>query len=157
KVLGNIGFCAMHLERDGEAIDAYSAYIRDVPDISDRERTQIQRDLATLSATTVNLRVTLKSHGTAPVLLDKRSQTRGPPVENAYPIAGTELTVRVRPGRHTLILKDGDASSVPRDFTLDPGSSVSHEFVLAPKEAPVASQPRAQRSPSLAGPAVLGG
>src|SRR4051812_675274 len=33
KVLGNIGFCALHLERDGEAIDAYNTYLRDAPDI----------------------------------------------------------------------------------------------------------------------------
>ena len=57
KVLGNIAFCALHLERDGEAIDSYTSYLRDVPDISERERSQIQRDLATMMATMARVRV----------------------------------------------------------------------------------------------------
>jgi pimeloyl-ACP methyl ester carboxylesterase len=38
KILGNMGFCAMRLERDGEAIEAYSQYLREVPDIDADER-----------------------------------------------------------------------------------------------------------------------
>ena len=45
KILGNMGFCAMRLERDGEAIEAYSRYLREVPDIDADERAQIVRDL----------------------------------------------------------------------------------------------------------------
>lgn len=33
KILGDMGFCAMRLERDGEAIEAYTRYLREVPDI----------------------------------------------------------------------------------------------------------------------------
>src|SRR3954452_23943721 len=49
KILGNMGFCAMRLERDGEAIDAYSRYLREVPEIDADERAQIVRDLQTMS------------------------------------------------------------------------------------------------------------
>src|SRR5205814_2459788 len=48
KVLGNIGLCAMRLERDGEAIDAYSEYL-ELPDIDAEERAQIEKDLRALS------------------------------------------------------------------------------------------------------------
>src|SRR4051794_36501980 len=49
KILGNLGLCAMKLERDGEAIDAYSRYLREVSDTDADERAQIMQDLQTLS------------------------------------------------------------------------------------------------------------
>src|SRR5690349_6487515 len=48
KVLGNIGLCAMKLERDGEAINAYTRYLAEVPDIEADERAQIERDLGSM-------------------------------------------------------------------------------------------------------------
>src|SRR5688500_5916327 len=78
KVLGNIGFCAMHLERDGEAIEAYSTYLREAPDIDERERAQIQRDLATLSSTIARVKIIVKHPATSFQLVDVRVQTRGP-------------------------------------------------------------------------------
>jgi Tfp pilus assembly protein PilF len=57
KILGNLGLCAMMLERDGEAIDAYERYLREVEDIEPREREQIERDLETLRATAARLTV----------------------------------------------------------------------------------------------------
>ena len=32
KILGNLGLCALKLERDGEAIDAYEEYLKHAPD-----------------------------------------------------------------------------------------------------------------------------
>src|SRR6185436_17983733 len=55
KVLGNIGLCAMKLERDGEAIEAYGRYLREVSDIAPDERAQIERDLETLTASAAHL------------------------------------------------------------------------------------------------------
>ena len=92
KVLGNIGLCALHLERDGEAIDAYSMYLRDAPDVSDREKVQIQRDLATLSSTAVQLKATVKKPGSGFTLVDNRIQTSGGSIVNSYP-----STKRVKP------------------------------------------------------------
>ena len=83
KILGNIGFCAMHLERDGEAIEAYSTYLRETPDIDERERAQIQRDLATLSSTIARVRITVQHPANAFSLVDVRVQTRGPVVDRS--------------------------------------------------------------------------
>src|SRR5688572_4726463 len=41
KILGNMGTSAMKLERDGEAIEAYARYLREVADIDADERAQI--------------------------------------------------------------------------------------------------------------------
>lgn len=152
RVLGNIGFCALHLERDGEAVDAYTAYLRDAPDVEEGERAQIQKDLATLTSTAARVHVTAKHPGTSFVLVDTRVQTRGPAVENSYPFQGHELTIRVRPGRHTLRLKSGASESQPVEVTIEPATTVSPELTFAPPRANVVVT---RERPSLAGPVVL--
>jgi hypothetical protein len=158
KVLGNIGFCALHLERDGEAIDAYTAYLRDAPEIDDRERAQITKDLQTLTSTAARFRLKVKHPAASFVLIDTRSQTRGAPIENSYPIEGNELSIRIRPGRHTFKVKTADAESVPLEATIEPASDSFHEFVFPPpKAAPVATtRVEVRESVSVAGPVILG-
>jgi hypothetical protein len=164
KVLGNIAFCAFHLERDGEAIDAYSTYLHDVPDISERERNQIQRDLGTLMATSARVKIVVKNPGSSFALLDRRTQIRGNPIENLYRFEGREISLRLRPGRHTFTVKTTDDSSRPVDAIVEPGSSVSYEVTFQdhPTQAPVPSErPAAPSSTSSAaslpmGPIVLG-
>src|SRR3954464_13556123 len=41
RILGNLGFCAMKLERDSEAIDAYTRYLDEAPEVDAVEREQI--------------------------------------------------------------------------------------------------------------------
>src|SRR5579859_5544266 len=48
KILGNLGLCAMKLERDGEAIDAYSNYLARASDLDPSEAKQVTTDLQTL-------------------------------------------------------------------------------------------------------------
>jgi hypothetical protein len=158
KVLGNIGFCAMHLERDGEAIDAYTKYLGEAPDVPERERAQISRDLATLTSTVARVHVVVKHASARFTLVDTRGQTRGPSVENTYSFEGNELTIRVRPGRHTLKVKaDGsDEESIAVDAALEPASLVTRELQFAPPKAATQSPMLVQRSPSVAGPVFLG-
>jgi hypothetical protein len=144
KVLGNIAFCALHLERDGEAVDSYTTYLRDVPDVSERERVQIQRDLATMMATMARVRVVVKTPTAGSIVVDRRTQTRGLVVENAYPLESTELVLRLRPGRHTLFVRTGATESAAFDATLEPGSQIN----FAPQE-----QARKEERP---GPALTG-
>jgi hypothetical protein len=155
KVLGNMAFCAMHLERDGEAIDAYTKYLSDTLDVPERERAQIQKDLATLTSTVARLRVVVKRPGTQLILVDTRVQTRGPSVENTYSFTGDELTIRLRPGRHTLKVKADGEESLPMELTIEPASQVAQEVRFAPKAAeptPMVVRP----APSIAGPVVFG-
>ena len=159
KVLGNIAFCALHLERDGEAIDSYTSYLRDVPDISERERAQIQRDLATMMATMARIRVLAKGPTKGAVIVDRRTQTRGQQVENVYPFDGTDLVLRLRPGRHTLVVKTGAVESAPFEATLEPGSEIT--FTPQEQQAPRRGDGGAPGGPagsrSIAGPLIVGG
>jgi hypothetical protein len=154
KVLGNIGFCSLKLERDGEAIDAYTAYLRESPDVDPRERAQIERDLSTLTSTVGTVRLSIPKAPGSYVVADTRLQTRGSPVLNSYAFQGSELTVRLRPGRHTLKLKANDSESLPWEVTIEPNTRTSHEFTFA---APVQAAPAPTSSgPSYTGPVLLG-
>src|ERR1700733_9678367 len=100
KVLGNIAYCAMRLERDGEAIDAYSRYLRDVTDIDPEERAQITRDLQTLEVGLVRLE--LKIDQLDARVSDVRVPVKGGTITNAYgPVRG-RIELGVRPGHHLL-------------------------------------------------------
>ena len=159
KVLGNIGFCAMHLERDGEAIDAYTAYLRDAPDVDERERAQIQRDIATLSSTVAKVRIVARRPAGSAVafqLLDTRMQTRGSSVENSYALEGaSEITVRVRPGRHVFRVRAPDIESSPLETTIEPASNTTQELTF-PKPKPSVAPIVVREAPSHTGPIVLG-
>ena len=45
KILGNLGLCAMKLERDGEAIAAYKRYLAEVGAVAPAERKVVAADL----------------------------------------------------------------------------------------------------------------
>ena len=157
KVLGNIGLCALHLERDGEAIDAYSMYLRDAPDVSDREKVQIQRDLATLSSTAVQLKATVKKPGSGFTLVDNRIQTSGGSIVNSYPFDEKELNLRIRPGHHVFKVVSPSGESSPIEANLSSSAQATYEFTF-PVAPPVRDKPAevVMRSPSYAGPIVLG-
>src|SRR5258706_13658285 len=50
KILGNLGLCAMKLERDEEAIAAYDRYLKEGKDLDPAEMAQVRADLQTLKA-----------------------------------------------------------------------------------------------------------
>jgi hypothetical protein len=158
KVLGNIGFCAMKLERDGEAIDSYNQYLRDVPDIDLKEKVQIQKDLLTLTSTIGRMEITIKHDppNAKFVLVDHRNQARGEPIENGYPIEGGKKTViRLRPGRHTMkITANGTEDSFPYDVSIEPNGITSHEFTFPVPTADDGG--RSRKGGSHAAPIVLG-
>jgi hypothetical protein len=125
-----------------------------VPDIEERERTQIQRDLATLGSTVSTVRVHVRHPATSFELVDTRLQTRGPAVENSYAMSGNDVRLRIRPGRHVLRAKTGSTESVALEVQIEPASDTAQELVFPPprQAAPVV----VAESRSLAGPVILG-
>jgi hypothetical protein len=57
KILGNLGLCAMKLERDDEAIAAYEKYLAEGKDLPRAEVQQISSDLATLRSSVAHFTV----------------------------------------------------------------------------------------------------
>lgn len=138
KILGNLGICAMKLERDGEAIDAFSTYLLEGgAEIDAGERAQFERDLATLKAGVVRLNITAEPPGV--MLTDVRIAATGR-ITNAYgPVTG-ELGIGVRAGRHEITARLPGYKDAAWVFDAASGSTHAHAFKLE-KEATAAPGP----------------
>jgi hypothetical protein len=128
KILGNLALCAMKLERDGEAIDAYTRYLVEVADIDAAERAQITRDLQTLSASVLS--VTLSVTAQTLTIVDTRLPVVGQPVTNFYDLPNGSTTLRLRPGHHVMKPRGVGAESATWEFTGEASAKLSHAFDL---------------------------
>jgi hypothetical protein len=126
KILGNIGLCAMKLERDAEAIEAYSRYLAEVPDLPPDERAQVERDIATLKATLAV--VTVETRPAWATILDTRVVAHGESTTNTYgPITG-RTDLRVRRGHHVFKARLDGGREVAWESDINGGES--HVFEI---------------------------
>jgi hypothetical protein len=155
KILGNMGFCAMRLERDGEAIDAYSRYLREVSDIDAEERAQIVRDLQTLTVGVA--RITIETNVPGAMILDERVPVRGAHVTNAYGPVNGKLEVGIRPGHHVFTAKLAGREDATWELEAYAGAKEQHAFVLKePVRTPEPGSTVARDDrPSATGPIIL--
>jgi hypothetical protein len=138
KVLGNLGLCAFKLERDGEALQAYSDYLKGGgKSIDSEERKAMERDslLITGNTSVVNLSADMDEAN----VLDARAGSAVPP--QAYKLSGGALSLRLRAGTHTLSASTADGKQAKWDVTITPGQTLEHrfEFNAAAPVAPVAA------------------
>lgn len=133
KVLGNLALCAMKLERDGEAIDAYKRYAMEVSDIDDDERRQVNSDIAMLTASAVRVTIIVDSRQTR--LIDTRVPVRGAPITNIYGPVDGKLEILIRLGHHRLQAKAAGADA-QWEFDAAGGAQMTHEFHLQSAPAP---------------------
>jgi hypothetical protein len=127
KVLGNLGLCALKLERDGEAIDAYEKYLASGGrDIDADERKQVERDLAILKTQAVRVHLELPASDVA--IVDERD-ANGKKIVNKYAAPAKTLDLRMHPGDHHMVVRAA-AGEATWDQSLTPGSSASHKFEL---------------------------
>jgi hypothetical protein len=158
KILGNLGIAAMKLERDGEAIDAFSKYLsQGGKEIERDERAQVERDLKTLQAGVVPLTLSFEPEGAT--LLDQRMPGSGGTIVNRYGPLSTSLKLGVHPGHHRVtITLDGYEQAV-WEFDAVSKQELSRAFALQPlpqaAPAPVPAAP--PPAPSPAPPAEHGG
>ncbi|HZO15615.1 MAG TPA: hypothetical protein VFB62_20220 [Polyangiaceae bacterium] len=161
KVLGNLGLCAMKLERDAEAIAAFRRYLAEVDDLDAEEREQIQTDLDTLSASGVEVELVLEGGSTADVadasIHDTRLPARGAKVYNVYP-AARRVRLTLRPGQHVIAVHVGGKPGPSWELQAVPGTRNAHTFVIEAKHgAPKRAARKQREAPSLAGPIVVMG
>jgi len=134
KTLNNIGLCALNLERDQEAIDAYQQALELAGDEGDAKwRQDVERDIATLKAGLV--RVTIKVEPPGATLVDERLPTSGKPILNRYENPTGSFELGIHAGRHRLSAISGSKSAV-WEFDAQAGAVLSHDFSL---EAPTPS------------------
>jgi hypothetical protein len=148
KVLGNLGLCALKLERDGEAIDAYEKYLAQGKDIDAQERAQVERDLSALRIQAVKVHFDLP--GADVTLVDERD-ARGTKIVNKYQAPAKSIDLRMHPGDHHLVARSSTGEAT-WDVSFVPGSTVSHKFEIGGAKPPAAAPPVA--SPAAATPAA---
>lgn len=137
KVLGNLGLCALKLERDGEALDAYNEYLKSGgKEIDPEERAALERDTLLISGNSAILNLT--SAAPDADLIDTRAGSSVPP--QTYKFQNGVLALRLRAGTHTLTASSSDGRQEKWEVVLTPGKSVDHRFAFAaPQAAPVAA------------------
>ncbi len=133
KILGNLGICAMKLERDGEAVEAFTKYLAEGGSrIEASERAQVQRDLDMLSAGVVWVK--LRSTPPGAQFTDERIPVAGAPVINRYTDTEAELRIGLRPGRHRMTVELPGYQTATWSFDAQSGASLDRTFELVPEE-----------------------
>lgn len=139
KILGNLGIAAMKLERDGEAIDAYSKYLEEGgADLDPAEREQITRDMNTLKTSLVKL--TLEVVPAGAIIIDERIPPTGNPIVNRYGPLNAPTKIGIKAGKHRLTAQLAGHDPSVWEVDAKPGEQ-SHTFQLI--KTPVAAQPSA--------------
>lgn len=137
KILGNLGIAAMKLERDGEAVDAYTKYLQEGgSDLDPAEREQITRDMNTLKTSLVSLTVETVPAGAT--IIDERIPATGNAIVNRYgPVTGP-TKIGVKAGKHRFTAQLDGYDPLVWEVSAQPGEQ-SHNFEL--KKTPPAPPP----------------
>jgi hypothetical protein len=137
KVLGNLGLCSFKLERDGEAIQYYTDYLKGGgKDIDPDERAALERDLLVLNGNSAS--ITLTSATADLDLTDSRAGSSAPP--QSYRLEGGKLTLRLRAGTHTLTASHA-GKALRWEVALSPGRTDSHDFDFSAQATPAPAAP----------------
>ena len=129
RILGNMGLCAMKLERDEEAIGAYEKYLAGVADLDPGERQQIEGDLTVLKASLVRLTLLVDTDGAR--VVDARTPVQGAPITNVYgPFPARQIQLGVHPGHHTITVKREGFEPSGWDVDALPAAQLSHGYAM---------------------------
>jgi hypothetical protein len=148
QILGNLGLCAMMLERDSEAIEAYDSYLKNMLEVPPTEKEQIERDLQTLKLGLV--RVTFTSNAPNTTIIDKRVPTQGDTVNNVYGplVTGQPMPLGIRQGHHVITARAPGKQEQVWEVEATAGDLGTHAFefpeekTLEPQvQAPVYTPP----------------
>jgi hypothetical protein len=137
KILGNLGLCAMKIERDEEAIAAYEAYLKEAgADLDAPGREQIERDLLTLKSGVV--RVTVYSDPAGVTLIDVRTPVQGAEIRNVYGPLTAETALGLRGGHHMITAKLAGYLDQTWEFDASAEAPPPHGFVMVKPLVPLA-------------------
>lgn len=135
KVLGNLGLCALKLERDGEALSYYDEYLQNGGDkVDPREREAIERELLLLRGNMT--KVTIESSDPSARISVRRQGSSAPP--QLYSLKGGKTDFGLRAGALTITAR-GKKGTLTWESVLSAGEAASHRFDFdAPADGPAA-------------------
>jgi hypothetical protein len=135
KILGNLGLCAMKIERDAEAIWAYETYLKDAgPELTGPEREQIQRDLLTLKTGVVTVQISSNPPGAT--VTDVRVPITGGEVRNSYGDVAKPIDVGLRRGHHVITARLAGYVDATWEFEASGANLPPHVFAMQKEAAP---------------------
>ena len=128
QILGNLGLCAMMLERDSEAIQAYEDYLKGMMEVSPTEKEQIERDLSTLKLGLT--RVTFTTNAADTTIVDKRIPTQGEAINNVYGPVSTlaPMPLGIRQGHHIITARANGRPEQVWEIDATAGDLGTHAF-----------------------------
>jgi hypothetical protein len=151
KILSNLGLCAMHIERDGEAIEAYQLYLNQVDNIAPDERARIDSDLKRLRASSGTLVLNVRPAGA--LIVDERIPESGESVINRYQFTDSTVQLRLRSGKHKIRLEAKGHKPQILAIEVAPGDSQVRKIKLVEiKDPKKKKKPKKQDPVSKAGP-----
>jgi tetratricopeptide (TPR) repeat protein len=134
KILGNLGLCAMMLERDGEAIAHYERYLAEVHDADPSEVARIRRDLAELEQRSGTLIVELNVSGAS--MEDRRLPPGATPIVNRYEARGGRFQERLRAGIHDIEVQVPGRATQRLEVEIEPREVVRRTVTLERVDEP---------------------
>jgi hypothetical protein len=127
KVLGNLGLCALQLERDGEALTYYRRYLDEGGDgIDAEERKAIEKELLLVEGNLAQVSVSSPEQGVR-IKVSRQGSTAPTQV---YGLAGEGMTLGLRAGTLTLTAEAGSKTQT-WEVVLSPGQKTEHVFDFA--------------------------
>lgn len=133
KILSNLGLCAMHIERDGEAIQAYELYLAQVDDIAPDERKRIEADLTRLRAGMATLVLSVRPVGA--MIIDERIPETGDAIINRYQFDSSTVELGLRSGQHRVRVEAEGHKPVVFTAELTPGDKHLRKVRLVETDA----------------------
>jgi hypothetical protein len=135
KVLGNLGLCALKLERDQEAVSYYDLYLeKGGAEINQDERNAIEQDLLLLRGNLASVRITSKIPDLK--LIDRRAGSQAP--AQSYALSGGVINLELRAGNHTITATSA-GKQLSWEVVLEPKTSSSHDFDFEARLEPTAA------------------
>lgn len=135
KVLGNLGLCALNLERDGEALEFYRKYLdQGGEEIDPGERSAIEKELLLVQGNLA--RAHFESKLTSAKLTVRRQGSSAP--AQIYRLSGNEIDLGLRAGSFT-VTAEAEGKKQVLEIVLEPGQEFSHVFDFVEKTPPAST------------------
>jgi hypothetical protein len=133
KVLGNLGLCALNLERDGEAATYYRKYLdQGGKEIDANERAAIERELLLVNGSLAF--VTFGTTSKKAVFTVRREGSNAP--ARRYSLERRPLRLGLRAGSYQ-IAAEADGKKLAWQTVIEPGQQLQHRFDFT--ESPTAA------------------
>jgi hypothetical protein len=125
--LKGMAVCNLELERDGDAIEQYTAFLAGKGSVLDPvEKQQVEADLNALRSAVAH--VTFNANRPGVRITDVRTPARGFPITNRYDLSTPGKKIGIHPGQHVFTASAEGAPDQVWQVEISNGSKYDHTF-----------------------------